>query len=274
MLPTSSQWRRARWLSPLVRERRRFLVNELLGRRGAHEYHLRSQESIAVLRHNRYDAHVLHENVRDPFYTPPPSVHARLASRGDDLRVVDLGGNIGCFGLLLLGRFPDARVVAFEPDPSNLELLKRCIELNGYNDRWSVVEACAGSADGETPFIGGQGALSRMPLTGDGTGDAPTMTVPVVDIFPYLKGVDLLKIDIEGGEWALLDDPRFAELRPPAILLEWHSYDCPEDNPRRAATTRLEGLGYTVLHEKPPHVPDSEPMYGAGTLWAWMGDER
>jgi len=41
MLPTASQWRRARWLSPLVRERRRFMLNELLGRGGADEYHLR-----------------------------------------------------------------------------------------------------------------------------------------------------------------------------------------------------------------------------------------
>jgi FkbM family methyltransferase len=272
MLPTASQWRRARWLSPLVRERRRFIVNELLGRRGAHEYHLRSPDAIAVLRHNHYDAHILHENVRDPFYTPPPAVHARLSSRGDELKVVDLGGNIGFFGLLLLGLYPHARVVSFEPDPANLAILKQNIDRNGYESRWTVVEACAGPASGETPFVGGQAALSRMPLPGDPTGDAPTMTVPIVDVFPYIAGVDVLKIDIEGSEWALLGDPRFAEARPPAVLLEWHSYDCPEDNPRRAAAARFEALGYTVLHEKPAPVPDTEPLYGAGTLWAWMED--
>ena len=270
MLPTGSQWRRARWLSPLVRERRRFLLNELLGRSGAHEYHLRSQDSIAVLRHNRYDAHVLHEVVRDPFYTPPAEVEHRLSS---EPKVVDLGGNVGFFGLLILARHENSRVVSFEPDPANVALLKRNISLNAYSDRWEVIEACAGPTDGETPFIGGQGALSRVPLPGAGSGDAATMTVPVVDVFPYLEGADLLKIDIEGGEWALLGDSRFAQTRPPAILLEWHSYDCPEDNPRRAAANRLEALGYTVLHEKPGPVPDSEPLYGAGTLWAWRADE-
>jgi FkbM family methyltransferase len=270
MLPTGSQWRRARWLSPLVRERRRFLVNELLGRGGAHEYHLRSYDSVAVLRHNQYDAHVLHEVVRDPFYSPPPEVDRRL---GGDPSVLDLGGNLGFFGLLMLGRYPRARVISFEPDPANVELLRRNIERNGYGDRWTVVEACAGPADGETPFVGGQGPLSRMPLPGDGSGDAPTMTVPVADVFPYLDGVDVLKVDIEGGEWALLGDQRFAEQRPPALLLEWHSYDCPEDNPRRASASRLEGLGYTVLHEKPVPVPDAEPLYGAGALWAWRGDD-
>jgi FkbM family methyltransferase len=270
MLPSATQWRRARWLSPLVRERRRFMVNELFGRGGTHEYRLRSQDSVAVLRHNRYDAHVLHEVLRDPFYSPPAEVGRRLPDRPN---VVDLGGNIGFFGLLVLDRYPEATVVSFEPDPANVALLRRNIARNGHEDRWTVVEACAGPADGETPFVGGQGALSRMPLPGDGTGDAPTMTVPIVDVFPYLSDAHLLKIDIEGAEWALIGDPRFSEVRPSAVLLEWHSYDCPEDNPRRAAAERLQALGYTVLHEKPPQVPDSEPMYGAGTLWAWIGED-
>jgi FkbM family methyltransferase len=247
------------------------MFNELVGRRGAHEYHLRSHDAVAVMRHNHYDAHILHENVRDPFYTPPPPVQAAL-SGGDQPSIVDLGGNVGFFGLLFLGLYPHARVVSFEPDLANVAILKRNIERNGYGDRWTVVEACAGAVDGETPFVGGQAALSRMPLPGDPTGDAPTTTVPVVDVFPHLSGVDVLKIDIEGGEWALLGDQRFADARPPAVLLEWHSYDCPEDNPRRAAAARLEGLGYTVLHEKPAPVPDTEPLYGAGTLWAWRGE--
>jgi FkbM family methyltransferase len=273
MLPTTSQWRRARRLSPIVRERRRFLVNELIGRRGVHEYRLRAHDSIAVVRHNQYDAGVLHEVFRDPFYTPPPPVEAVLLRRERPLEILDLGGNIGCFSLLMLKRYPDARVTAFEPDPDNAALQRRCMERNGVEDRWSLVEACAGAEDGATPFIGGQAALSRMPLPGDGSGDAPTMTVPVVDVLPRLAGIDLLKIDIEGGEWALLYDPRFEESPPAAMLMEWHSHDCPEDNARRAAASRLEDMGYTVLHEKPPRVPDSEPMYGAGALWAWQGED-
>jgi FkbM family methyltransferase len=267
-------WGRARWLGALVRERRRFTLNEFVGRGGLHEYRLRSRDATTVLRHNGYDAHVLHEALRDPFYTPPPAVDALLSKRDGQLSVLDLGGNIGCFGLLLLDEYPSASLTAFEPDPSNLEVLRRCIARNRHEEQWEVVEACAGPADGETSFIGGQAALSRIPLPGDVTGDEPTMTVPTVDVFPYLTGIDLLKMDIEGGEWALLNDPRFDAARPAAILLEWHSYDCPEDNPRRAAATRLEALGYTVLHEKPAPVPDSEPLYGAGTLWAWLREEE
>ena len=46
-------------------------------------------------------------------------------------------------------------------------------------------------------------------------------------MFPHLHDADLLKIDIEGGEWPLLTDARFGELKVPAIVLEYHAYDSP-----------------------------------------------
>lgn len=268
-----AEWRRARWLSPIVRERYRFVLNEFFETGRVRAYRLRAHGATAVLRHNRYDAFVLHEVVRDSFYTPPPQVHDLLSTAGHELRVLDLGGNIGCFGLLLLEAYP-ASLVAFEPDPSNLAVLWRCIARNGHESKWEVVEACAAPVDGETAFVGGQAALSRVPLPGDPSGDEATMMVPTIDAVPYMREADLLKMDIEGGEWALLDDPRFADAAPPAILLEWHTYDCPDPNPRQAATARLESLGYEVLHEKPAPVADSEPLFGAGALWAWRSANR
>jgi FkbM family methyltransferase len=236
------------------------MLNELLGRDGVHEYRLSSQDATTVLRHNGYDAHVLHEVVRDPFYTPPEPVQARLANRNGQLRVLDLGGNIGCYGLLLLHQYPAASLTGFEPDPTNIAILKRCIARNGYGDRWEIVEACAAPHDGETDFVGGQAALSRVPLPGDVTGDTATLTVPMVDVFPYLEGVDLLKIDIEGGEWALLADPRFAAAR--VAVLEYHPPGCPEPDTHAAARRLLEGHGYTF-------VPLFEHPGGVGMAWAF-----
>jgi FkbM family methyltransferase len=215
-----------------------------------------------MLRHNRSDAWVMHEVVRDSFYAPPGEVKALLPAAP---HVLDLGGNIGFFGVLLFATLPGVRITAFEPDPGNLELLRRCIEANGRTDSWSVVAACASASDGELGFLSGLGALSRVPEAGQ----PPDITVPAVDVFPYLQGIDLLKIDIEGGEWEILADERFASAAPPAILLEWHSYGCATDNPRTAAARALEALGYTVRHEKPSPVGDDDPLYGAGTLWAW-----
>ena len=50
----------------------------------------------------------------------------------------------------------------------------------------------------------------------------------MVDVFATLEGhVALLKIDIEGAEWAILEDPRLAALDAEAIVLEWHAMGCP-----------------------------------------------
>src|SRR4051812_25843707 len=85
---------RAWWLSEMVHERLAFSLHELRGRGHAHEYRLRDLPGRVVLRHNRSDAWVLHEVVRDSFYSPPPEVEALLPTAP---QVLDLGGNLGFF---------------------------------------------------------------------------------------------------------------------------------------------------------------------------------
>jgi hypothetical protein len=87
-----------------------------------------------------------------------------------------------------------------------------------------------------------------------------SVEVPMVDVMPRLADADLVKIDIEGGEWALLADPRFAEAR--AVVLEYHPYGCPTDDPRRSAHELLHAHGFEVT---PLFY---EPDNGVGMLWA------
>ena len=80
--------------------------------------------------------------------------------------------------------------------------------------------------------IGGR-ALQRGGVDGDA--DESATTLPAADVFPYLEGADLVKIDIEGGEWPILSDPRFAELEARALVLEYHPHLCPGPDPRECA---------------------------------------
>jgi len=252
-------------LRGLVREQLRFVAFEGARSRRVQAYRLRAFDARVFLRHDGTDAYVLHEVVRDPFYTVPEPVRKVLPGADATLSVLDLGANLGFFGLRILSLYPQAQITAFEPDPDNAEILRRCVAANGYDGTWQVVQAAAATADGEMPFTAGQGALSRMPLPSE----SATTTVPARDVLSLIASAQLVKIDIEGGEWALIGDERFGKPGPPALLLEWHSYQCPGDNPRRVAREMLERNGYTILHEKPAPVPDDEPFYGAGTLWAW-----
>src|SRR5439155_11808788 len=153
--------------------------------------------------------------------------------------------------------FRDAAVTAFEPDPWNLEVLRRCIALNDRTGRWTVVDAAASSHDGLAPFTSGAASLSRIETEG---GNA---TIRTVDFFPYLDGTDFAKIDIEGGEWAILGDDRFETCPVGAIVLEYHPHLCPSDDPKTLAHALFARAGYITSERE--HEDD---LPGYGMIWA------
>jgi FkbM family methyltransferase len=210
----------------------------------------------------------LEEVFGDRCYEPPAPVHAALMAVGRGPRIVDLGGHLGYFGVFVLSRYPDAHVLAFEPEPEHARLLRSCIAINGLDIRWRLVEAAAYTEDATLSFAGSRSVASHISHLGGESDDV--IPVSARDVFPHLNHVDLLKIDIEGGEWALLFDDRFGEALPGAIVLEYHSGGCPGDNPKRTATDRLEELGYHVDAPASDETPDDRPFWGRGLLWAWL----
>lgn len=254
----------------------RFVAMQLGSRRAA-RYRLRGSGLTVFLRHGTRDVDIFREifgvGYEANSYDPPEPVAAALdASAGP--AVLDLGGNIGLFGAYMLGRWPGATVRSFEPDPTNLPILRRVIAVNGLPGRWTVTPAAVANEAGELPFVSGLFAESQLLEVGDTTEREPdaasleegqTISVPVVDLFEQDHEVDLIKMDIEGGEWSILTDPRLPGLRAGAIVLEWHAAGCPETDPHGATIRLLRGAGYTGLHE-------TEDFGHRGVLWAWRED--
>jgi FkbM family methyltransferase len=197
---------------------------------------------------------VLDEIFSQREYELPGSVDEALSAE-DGLTVVDLGANIGLFGAWVLGRFPDAHIVAFEADPSNASIHRRTISANGNAGRWRLVEGFAAASEGWASFASGFHATSHQ------GGGETAIKVKAVDVFEYLKNVDLLKIDIEGSEWPLLADSRFAEVTAQVVVLEYHADGSPLQDPAAAAERILVGAGYEVEHGA------TKPAYGAGIVW-------
>ena len=64
--------------------------------------------------------------------------------------VFDVGANIGIYSVLAArATGPHGRVVAFEPVPANIDLLRRNLESNSVTQGVHVVEAAVGSEAGE-----------------------------------------------------------------------------------------------------------------------------
>jgi FkbM family methyltransferase len=240
----------------LVRERARFVAGELLG--GTRSYTLAVAPSRrVVIRHGTRDLEILRELFQPPgAYNPPAPAAAalrRVASQRP-LRIMDLGANIGLFAVDAFARYPDAEVTSYEPDPGNLPILKRCLDVNRGDD-WTLVEACAAASDGPVHFDAGNFADSHISEQGP--------EVLALDVLPRLPAFDFVKMDIEGSEWPILGDPRWAHaMRDVSVfVVEWHARGRPGSDPRAIALAAVRGAGFAA---EPGAVG-----WHHGTVWGW-----
>jgi FkbM family methyltransferase len=260
---STAQYQIQTWRAATVlRERARFLARQMRGRDDG-VYELRGSGLKVHLRHRTGDVAILNKIFARArahnSYEPPAEVAAALSAVPAP-KILDVGANIGMFGVFALTRWPSARITGFEPDPDNFRALSETVAANRLNGRWQVVPAAVSNAVGELRFVPGLRAEAHIA----GGGEADTISVPALDLFEQINGgVDLIKMDIEGGEWEILADPRLAAMNAKAIRLEWHTQHCPAADARVAAAELLRAGGFD-------HVVDASHEHEAnGVIWAW-----
>ena len=238
----------------------RFLRSERAARADVPvEHTLRAGSARIVLRHGTSDVRMFDEIFCARVYAPPAEVADRLRGLGAPPRVLDLGANVGLFGVDASLRWPGARITAVEPDPGNLAILRRCAELNASAGTWRVLPVAASTTDAPMHFVAGEGSESHEAHASE---LARSIEVPATDALALLGDADLAKIDIEGGEWAILADPRLRTAAVRAIVLEHHGRLCPTHDPRATARALLADAGFETR-------PGGAAPLGVGTLWAW-----
>lgn len=248
----------------IVRESARFTARELmppLGGGRPHRYRLRADGLAVHVQHGTPDSHTLAEIWHAMVYEPPAEAAAAMAELPARPRLLDLGANVGMFAAWFAGRHPGARLVAYEPDPRNAELLRRTLAANaaGFSE-WELRAGAAGASDRDAAMVVGEYTTSRM--SGEARGGA-AVVVRCWDVLPELRECDFLKIDVEGGEWEILRDERFAECAAAVVVIEPHAGDDAPADPVAGARELLERAGYTsaVTHGVKPE--------GAPSVWGW-----
>lgn len=165
--------------------------------------------------------------------------------------LVDLGANIGCTSIWLTKEYGFGKVIAVEPDTTNAQLARKNFDLNGIPGE--VVGAAIGPADGIAKFQAAddsnQGRLSQ-----EGQAVEMISMRSILDRF-QLSEIDLVKIDIEGSEQALLTGPREWLSRTKAVIVEFHPrlVDCRA----LARLLELEGFNYVPANTAFPNNGDS-----------------
>jgi FkbM family methyltransferase len=129
--------------------------------------------------------------------------------------VFDVGANIGFYSVLF-SRWvgPQGKVICFEPDPDNVLLLKRNLELNNCRNA-TVRDVAMGktqevSVFSRDPTTGATGHLGKGPTYGEtlfGAGKEFLMPVKTETLDAEAlasQPPDVIKLDIEGGEYEVL----------------------------------------------------------------------
>lgn len=146
---------------------------------------------------------LVNHGVWEPMET---SVLCGSLKEGDTL--IDVGANIGYYTILAAKRVgPRGRVIAFEPEPNNFAILKRNVEANGFTN--VILEQKA---------LSNKPGTLRLYLEEENKGGhkvfqfgsaRPFVEVEAVRLDDYLKEykgrIDLIKIDTEGAEGAILE---------------------------------------------------------------------
>jgi FkbM family methyltransferase len=210
-----------------------------VGGRRRHEVGFKDGTRLSY-RVNRGDIRVIAEVWLAGAYELPFAIAPR--------NVIDMGSNIGAAAVWLSRRYGASRLVAVEPVPANADLARVNLARTGVD--FEVLTAAVGPVAGTARFeVSETSTLGRI---GEQGLEVELVTPQaLVDRFPREETIDLVKIDIEGGEQAVFA----AELdwldRVECLVIELHTDRVDEQR----IIERLQRRGFT------PHAIAHDNLY-------------
>ena len=149
------------------------------------------------------------------------------------MAAIDIGANFGYYTILLGALVGDSgRVFALEPAPATAAMLRRSVELNGFQNFATVIEAAAGASDGAHALLyvperePKNAQIVASPEGVDATrGTLHRVAQSGVDaLVADQRRIDFIKIDAEGAEEDVIAG-MLATLRrdKPHLVLEFNA---------------------------------------------------
>ena len=178
---------------------------------------------------------------------------------------IDVGANVGFVSMYVAKRYPDAKIIAFEPAPETFQILQKNLAENGIENVTAVNNAV--NADGRPLELlimpGDSGAsnafasdavVERFKRDMGGT----IVTVEATTLDRVFDAYDIarcavLKLDCEGAEYEILRQTNVLE-RIGRVVMELHI------NPKALEGNTLEGVKQAFVREithrvaRPPEI--------------------
>ena len=182
---------------------------------------------------------IVDEELNQRIYDRPP-----VSVRPGDV-VFDGGAHVGVFTRSALGK--GARlVIAFEPDPRNLTVLKRTFEKEMREGRLILVEKALWDQAGSIALSLGEHSAATHVEQSDASGErVPTTTIDDAVREHGLARVDFIKLDIEGSETHAIEgaSSTLSSFAPRMVICIYHK---PEDPVTVTHAVMRRQLAYSV----------------------------
>jgi len=161
-----------------------------------------------------------------------------LQERGTQIKtVLDIGGNVGLFGVAACNSFPDAKLHCYEPNRQLEQYLSVQAQSAGFNYFMEAVGLQNGMI-----FLDLNEDSVQTRSKQDSDGNVPQIAFRKA--IERLGGkVDLLKMDCEGTEWEMFKD-RDSWERVRNLSMEYHLFK-PEHTEQTVKQT-IDDLGFAI----------------------------
>ena len=181
--------------------------------------------------------------------------------------IIDIGGNVGYFSLFMISQSSNARVISFEPMPFNFDQLRKYQgSYQGYN--WEIVNKAVGGSN--DPLILYTSTVDGFSTMAGVFGDENRSTKIEVESIVWsqviekfgLNKIDLVKLDCEGSEYAIIrsmSDDQLNDIQHFSI----------ETHPGQSDSESHYSL-MSFMNEKGFKTKDQMNADGTGYIWAWQ----
>ena len=167
----------------------------------------------------------------------------------DEPVILDCGAHNGLSTIYYKLHYPNAKIIAIEPNPKDFSLLKENIESNSISNVHFVNAALtpAGNtvdffvdASDENPWSIGDSIVHKLETLSRNV-KAKKIEVPAVQLSTYLTdSIDIMNLDVEGAETMVLEEAGNKLRNVRNIAIDYHG--TPKINPENKLETILDLL--------------------------------